>query len=119
MFSRRVITASRQAPVLLRMRAPHCNLLVTVWCLVSGLLLLLGGLLALFLFTPLVNLIIQSKVVLLPGTDVAEAWIAPPIRPLLKIYYFNATNAEVCRIGYTILITVIMITISIFSVIFS
>ena len=43
------------------MRAPHCSLLVTVWCLVSGLLLLLGGLLALFLFTPLVNLIIQSK----------------------------------------------------------
>ena len=82
------------------MRSPHRSLLVTVWCLVSG-LLLLGGLLALFLFTPLVNLIIQNKVVLLPGTDVAQAWIAPPIRPLLKIYYFNATNAEVCRIHST------------------
>ena len=93
-------------PVLLRMRAPHCSLLVTVWCLVSGLLLLLGGLLALFLFTPLVNLIIQSKVVLLPGTDVAEAWIAPPIRPLLKIYYFNATNAEVSLSASSVLFLV-------------
>ena len=44
---------------------------------------------------------VWPKVVLLPGTDVAEAWIAPPIRPLLKIYYFNATNAEVCRIHNT------------------
>ena len=106
--------------MLLRMRSPHRSLLVTVWCLVSGLLLLLGGLLALFLFTPLVNLIIQNKVVLLPGTDVAQAWIAPPIRPLLKIYYFNATNAEVPRYTeYRTLINVTMITISIVSVIFT
>ena len=25
---------------------------------------------------------------------VTEAWIAPPVKPLLKIYYFNVTNPD-------------------------
>ena len=40
------------------------------------------------------NYIIDSKVALLPGTEVSQAWIAPPLKPMLKIYYFNVTNAE-------------------------
>ena len=83
MFSRRVITASRQVPVLLRMRAPHCSLLVTVWCLVSGLLLLLGGLLALFLFTPLVNLIIQNKADMYVMFEIARK---PPLAVICNLW---------------------------------
>ena len=83
MFSRRVITASRQVSVLLRMRAPHCSLLVTVWCLVSGLLLLLGGLLALFLFTPLVNLIIQNKADMYVMFEIARK---PPLAVICNLW---------------------------------
>ena len=57
--------------------------------------MLIGGLLALFLFTTLVDSIISSKVKLLPGSEVAEAWMNPPVQPKLKIYYFNVTNPEV------------------------
>ena len=57
--------------------------------------MLIGGLLALFLFTTLVDSIISSKVQLIPGSEVAEAWLNPPVKPLLKIYYFNVTNPEV------------------------
>ena len=70
------------------------KLLVIIWGLVSGVLLIIGGFLSCFLFSTLVNYIIESKVALLPGTEVSQAWISPPLTPLLKIYYFNATNAE-------------------------
>ena len=70
------------------------KLLLIIWGLVSGVLLLIGGFLSCFLFSTLVNYIIESKVALLPGTEVSQAWMSPPLTPLLKIYYFNATNAE-------------------------
>ena len=70
------------------------KLCLIVWGLVSGVLLIIGGFLSCFLFSTLVNYIIESKVALLPGSEVSDAWIAPPLTPLLKIYYFNATNAE-------------------------
>jgi len=70
------------------------NLLFIIWGLVSGVFLIIGGFLSCFLFSTLVNYIIESKVALLPGTEVSNAWIAPPIKPLLKIHYFNATNSE-------------------------
>ena len=57
--------------------------------------MLIGGLLALFLFDSLVDAIISSKVKLVPGSEVAEAWMNPPVQPKLKIYYFNVTNPEV------------------------
>lgn len=56
--------------------------------------MVIGGFLALYMFTPLVNSIIESKVTLQPGSEVTEAWIKPPLSPFLKIYYFNVTNAE-------------------------
>ena len=65
------------------------------WCLINGVCMLIGGLLALFLFSTLVDSIISSKVQLIPGSEVAEAWLNPPVKPLLKIYYFNVTNPEV------------------------
>ena len=70
------------------------NLLFIIWGLVSGVFLIIGGFLSCFFFSTLVNYIIESKVALLPGTEVSNAWIAPPIKPLLKIHYFNATNSE-------------------------
>ena len=48
-----------------------------------------------FLFSSLVNAIISSKVQLVPGSEVAEAFLNPPVKPLLKVYYFNVTNPEV------------------------
>ena len=66
-----------------------------VWCLLNGLCLVIGGLLALFLFSTLVDSIIASKVQIIPGSEVAEAWMNPPVKPMLKIYYFNVTNPEV------------------------
>jgi len=56
--------------------------------------MLIGGFLALYMFSPLVNSIIESKLALEPGSDVTNAWIKPPLSPFLKIYYFNVTNAE-------------------------
>ena len=71
------------------------HLLLLIWGLVSGVCMVIGGFLALYMFTPLVNSIIESKVTLQPGSEVTEAWIKPPLSPFLKIYYFNVTNAEV------------------------
>jgi len=68
--------------------------LLLIWAMGSGLCMIIGGLLAAFLFDSLVNAIIVSKVPLLPGTDIAKAWISPPVKPLLKIYYFNVTNPQ-------------------------
>ena len=70
--------------------------LLLVWAMGSGLCLIIGGLLAAFLFETLVDAIIVSKVPLLPGTDIAKAWMSPPVKPLLKIFYFNVTNPQVC-----------------------
>ena len=66
-----------------------------VWALISGICMVTGGLLVLFLFSSLVNAIISSKVQLVPGSEVAEAFLNPPVKPLLKVYYFNVTNPEV------------------------
>ena len=71
------------------------KLIFIVWGIVSGLCMIIGGILVLYLFHPLVNQIIESTVPLVPGSDVTQAWMYPPIRPLLKIYYFNVTNPDV------------------------
>jgi len=73
---------------------PSKKTLLLLWALGSGVCLIIGGLLAAFLFDVLVNAIIASKVPLLPGTDIAKAWMKPPVKPLLKIYYFNVTNPK-------------------------
>jgi len=62
--------------------------------MVSGPLMILMGLLTVFLFDLLIQVIIKSKLPLTPDSDVTRAWIQPPIKPLLKIYYFNVTNPE-------------------------
>jgi len=65
-----------------------------IWLLTSGLSMIIGGFLVIFLFQSLVEAIIVSKLPLLPGTDITNAWINPPVEPLLKIHFFNVTNPE-------------------------
>jgi len=58
----------------------------------TGLLLIIGGILVLLLFRSFVHNLIMSKIPLQPGSQVTEAWINPPVRPLLQLYFFNTTN---------------------------
>ena len=71
------------------------KLCCVVWGLVSGLSLVIAGIIVLTLFTHLINFIITQKVPLVPDSDVTKAWIDLPIKPTLKVYYFNVTNGEV------------------------
>ena len=63
------------------------------WGLATGILLIVCGIVVVCLFTPLVNAIIESKLTLVQDSEVIEAWLHPPIKPLLKIHYFNVTNS--------------------------
>jgi len=73
---------------------PQRKIFFLIWGLVCGVSLIIGGILALYLFEPLVKSIIVNTVPILPNSDVTKVWITPPIRPVLKIYYFNVTNSE-------------------------
>ena len=59
-----------------------------------GLLLIIGGILVLLLFRSFVHNLIMSEIPLRPGSQVTEAWIKPPVRPLLQMFFFNTTNPE-------------------------
>ena len=59
-----------------------------------GILLITGGILVLLLFRSFVHNLIMSEIPLRPGSQVTEAWIKPPVRPLLQLYFFNTTNPE-------------------------
>ena len=76
---------------------PQRKIFFLIWGLVCGVSLIIGGILALYLFEPLVKSIIVNTVPILPNSDVTKVWITPPIRPVLKIYYFNVTNSEVTK----------------------
>ena len=34
----------------------------------------------------------MAEIPLLPDSQVTKAWIDPPVRPLLRLYFFNTTN---------------------------
>ena len=59
-----------------------------------GTLLIIGGVLVLLLFRSVVHGLIMSELPLRPGSKVTEAWLNPPVRPLLRLYLFNTTNPE-------------------------
>ena len=44
------------------------------------------------LFRSFVHNLIMSEIPLLPNSKVTKAWINPPVRPLLRLYFFNTTN---------------------------
>jgi len=57
-----------------------------------GVSLIVGGVLVVLLFRGLVDQMIKAEIPLRAGSTVTEAWLHPPVRPLLKIYFFNTTN---------------------------
>ena len=57
-----------------------------------GLLLLVAGVLVLAGFRSLVHSLILAELPLSPGSRVTSAWVDPPVRPLLRLYFFNTTN---------------------------
>ncbi|XP_050066463.1 scavenger receptor class B member 1-like [Aphis gossypii] len=56
--------------------------------------LLVGGLLVVAFFTAAVELVIDDQITLRPGSQTFEMWRKPPVRPLLKVYVYNVTNAD-------------------------
>lgn len=61
---------------------------------VTGLVLLLFGILTVVLFDPFVNSFIYKELVIRNGTDVYQNWKHPPVTPHLRMYFFNLTNQE-------------------------
>ena len=47
------------------------------------------------LFRSFVHNLIMSEIPLLPNSKVTKAWINPPVKPLLRLYFFNTTNPSV------------------------
>jgi len=59
---------------------------------ISGILFLICGILVVALFRGFVHNLIMAEIPLLPDSQVTKAWIDPPVRPLLRLYFFNTTN---------------------------
>ena len=60
--------------------------------LVTGTLFIIAGILVVALFRSFVHSLIMAEIPLLPDSQVTKAWINPPVRPLLRLYFFNTTN---------------------------
>jgi len=75
-------------------RKKLCSLACAGLVLFLGLLLITGGILVLLLFRSFVHTLIMSEIPLRPGSQVTEAWIKPPVKPLLQMFFFNTTNPE-------------------------
>merc|ERR1712112_547886 len=60
--------------------------------LVTGVLFLIAGILVVVLFRSFVHNLIMAEIPLLPTSQVTQAWIDPPVRPLMRLYFFNTTN---------------------------
>jgi len=73
-----------------RLRSTTCLGLVGL----AGGLLILGGCLVFLLFRDLVDSMIKQQIPLRVGGQVTDSWLNPPVRPLLKLYFFNTTNPE-------------------------
>jgi len=61
---------------------------------VMGICCLIGGVLVVFLFRGFVNQLIMNEIPIKEGSTVTKAWMDPPVRPLLRLYFFNTTNPE-------------------------
>lgn len=62
--------------------------------LVTGTLFIVAGILVVALFRSFVHNLIMAEIPLLPDSQVTKAWINPPVRPLLRLYFFNTTNPK-------------------------
>lgn len=70
------------------------KVVLTGFLLCLGIFFIIGGILVLFHFRDLVNGIIKTKIPLREDSEVTQAWLSPPIKPQLKLYFFNMTNVE-------------------------
>lgn len=59
-----------------------------------SLCLIILGILVTFGFSAIVNLIIDSQVVLRKGGQSYGWWSKPPVEPKIKVYVYNVTNAD-------------------------
>lgn len=59
-----------------------------------SLCLLILGVLVTFGFAAIVNLIIDSQVVLRKGGQSFGWWSKPPVTPRIQVYVYNVTNAD-------------------------
>ncbi|XP_048487843.1 scavenger receptor class B member 1 isoform X2 [Plutella xylostella] len=62
--------------------------------LASAVVLLLAGIVCAIFFNSWVRLIIDHELVLRPGSMTFEWWARPPVRPFIKVYVYNVTNAD-------------------------
>lgn len=56
---------------------------------------LLAGILVVVYFRGYVEGLVRAEIPIVKGSRIAESWKAPPVKPLLKIYFFNITNAVI------------------------
>ena len=74
------------------------NIILAGLSLITGIFFLIAGILVVVLFRGFVHNLIMAEIPLLPDSQVTQAWIDPPVRPLMRLYFFNTTNpAEFLR----------------------
>lgn len=80
-------------PGSLSVRMPHCSRPgLLVWGVVAGVCTAASGVMVILLFPSLLRTIVSSKLQLSPDSEISQSWIDPPVKPLLRVYYFNVTN---------------------------
>ncbi|XP_047038943.1 scavenger receptor class B member 1 [Helicoverpa zea] len=62
--------------------------------LASAVVLLLLGIICAIFFGSWVRLFIDHELVLRPGSMTFEWWAHPPVRPFVRVYVYNVTNAD-------------------------
>lgn len=59
-----------------------------------GIVLIIAGILVCVLFREFVDKLIKNEIPLRLGSQITDAWMNPPVKPLLRLYFFNTTNPE-------------------------
>ncbi|KAL0858700.1 hypothetical protein ABMA27_011182 [Loxostege sticticalis] len=62
--------------------------------LATAVILLLLGIICAIFFGTWVRLFIDHELVLRPGSMTFEWWARPPVRPFVRVYVYNVTNAD-------------------------
>ncbi|KAL4711279.1 hypothetical protein ACJJTC_019120 [Scirpophaga incertulas] len=62
--------------------------------LATAVILLLAGIVCAIFFSTWVRLFIDHELVLRPGSMTFEWWARPPVRPFVRVYVYNVTNAD-------------------------
>ena len=65
-----------------------------VICAISGVILILVGILTAIFFRDFVNNYIKSQLILKQDSNIVKSWKKPPVKPQLKVYFFNVSNPD-------------------------